>query len=139
MCSHKLLHTWLHETYSCLVSFVRILLHVYFLQNHKADTSANAATTASSSSAAAAAQSLQQCPICTDDYPQHRMHTVSCGVADHCYCVNCLAKHCSTQLLDNGCVPRCPGQYKCKHELTRNDLCCIWEVRTNCTAYNTTK
>jgi hypothetical protein len=70
-----------------------------------------------------------QCVICTETHQQGQMHSVACGQNDHIYCVNCIAQHCSTQLLDVGTVPRCPGS-ECSYELPGAELTAIWSVST---------
>jgi hypothetical protein len=70
-----------------------------------------------------------QCVICTETHQQGQMHAVACGQDEHVYCVNCIAQHCSTQLLDVGTVPRCPGS-DCSYELSREELTAIWLVST---------
>jgi hypothetical protein len=57
------------------------------------------------------------------------MHTVACVQEDHIYCVDCIAQHCSTQLLSMGTVPRCPGS-DCSYELPSDEVTAIWSVRT---------
>jgi hypothetical protein len=87
-------------------------------------TAATAQSTASSGELEAAEF---QCLICMEHNQMNNMYTVACGHADHTYCVDCMAQHCGTQLLDMGCMPRCPGR-DCNSELTRAQLTAIWAV-----------
>jgi hypothetical protein len=68
-----------------------------------------------------------QCLICMEQNSMKNMYTIACGHADHTYCVDCIAQHCGTQLLDMGFMPRCPGR-DCQYELTRAQLTAVWAV-----------
>eukprot|EP00953_Heterococcus_sp_UTEX-ZZ885_P036823 18956-Heterococcus_DN1.PRE.5 len=95
-----------------------------------ASSSACATTAAVTAVAATAAPTAvsQCCPICMEDQPADNMLIMPCNYHGHSYCVECLLQHCSTQLLDNGHVPRCPGQQQCQYELSHVDLGSIWQV-----------
>jgi hypothetical protein len=67
-----------------------------------------------------------QCLLCMETCYVNRMRTSSCG---HSYCLKCLAKHCSTQLLDSASFPRCPDP-ECLRELTQQELSAVWQVRS---------
>eukprot|EP00953_Heterococcus_sp_UTEX-ZZ885_P036818 18955-Heterococcus_DN1.PRE.3 len=96
-----------------------------------AAVAATAAPTAVTNTAIAAASvtaaASQCCPICMEDQPADNMLIMPCDYHGHSYCVECLLQHCSTQLLDNGHVPRCPGQQQCQYELSHVDLGSIWQ------------
>jgi hypothetical protein len=91
---------------------------------------------ASDQSAANSAAELEaaefQCLICMERNQMKNMYNRACGHTDHTYCVDCIAQHCGTQLLDMGCMPRCPGR-NCNYELTRAQLTAVWQVsRADC-------
>jgi hypothetical protein len=68
-----------------------------------------------------------QCLLCMETCYAKRMRKGSCG---HSYCVSCLAKHCSAQLLGSAKkFPRCPDP-ECLHELTQQELSTVWQVHS---------
>jgi hypothetical protein len=95
-------------------------------------TSTVAATDQSTASSAELETAEFQCLICMERNQIKNKYNIACGHTDHTYCVDCVAQHCGTQLLDMGCMPRCPGR-DCNYELTRAQLTAVWQVsRADC-------
>eukprot|EP00752_Nemacystus_decipiens_P013473 g11932.t1 len=61
------------------------------------------------------------CPICLSEIEGGEVFTVDCK-DQHVFCVTCLHRHCSVQLLDAGLIPACPLSNTCSHELSQEEV-----------------